>query len=157
DSDSSTVTAHDCSITVTKSNPDDVCTGGEVTYDYTITNNSDEFVWTGTLVDDQLGDVGGGTITLAPGETQSFSANANISGTVTNVVTGSGTFDDPDTTAASDTDTATVSSHDCSITITKTPSLTQVCNGDTVSYSYTVTNNSDVFDWTGDVVDDAGT
>jgi len=156
-SDSSSVTAHDCSITVTKSNPDDVCDGGQVTYDYTITNNSDQFTWTGTLVDDQLGDVGGGTITLAPQGTQSFSANANITGTVTNVVTGSGTFDDPDTSSASDTDTATVSSHDCSITITKTPSLTQVCNGDTVSYSYTVTNNSDVFDWTGDVVDDAGT
>ena len=157
DSDTATVSSHVCTITVTKSNPDDVCDGGEVTYDYSVTNNSTEFTWEGTLIDDQLGDVGGGTITLAPGETQNFSANANITGTVTNIVTADGTFDDPNATAASDSDTATVSSHVCTIDITKTPSATEVCNGDAVDYHYTVTNNSDTFDWTGDIVDDAGT
>ena len=151
-----TVTGHDCTITVTKSNPDDVCDGGEVTYDYTVTNNSDQFTWTGTLSDDQLGVIDG-SITLGPGASDSFSASANITGTVTNIATASGTFDDPDTTLAEDTATATVSSHLCDIDITKTPSDTEVCNGDAVNYHYTVTNNSDTFDWTGDIVDDAGT
>jgi uncharacterized repeat protein (TIGR01451 family) len=154
DTATATVTGHVCTITVTKSDPDDVCDGGEVTYDYSITNNSDEFTWTGTLIDDQLGDVGGGPITLLPGETQNFSANANITGSVTNIVTGDGTFDDQDSTSASDTATATVESHLCEISITKVPSDTEVCDGDTVSYTITVTNNSDTFTWTGDVVDD---
>ena len=161
-----TVTGHICTITVTKTPSDtDVCNGSTVDYDYRVTNNSDEFDWTGDVVDDSgTPGVPGDDVVLATGATIAAGAFADyenngvvITGTVTNIVLADGAFDDPDATAASDTDTATVTGHVCDIDITKTPSATQVCNGDLVDYDYLVTNNSTEFTWTGDVVDDAGT
>jgi len=152
DTATATVTGHDCTITVTKTpSATDVCNGSEVTYTYTVTNNS-FFTWSGSLVDDVNGTIDA-TITLAPGETQNFSAAGTVTGEVTNIATADGSFDDPDATAASDSATATVTGHDCTITVTKTPSATDVCNGSTVTYDYTVTNNS-FFSWTGSLTDD---
>ena len=156
DTATATVTAHDCSITVTKTNSGDVCDGGTVDYTITVKNNSDLYDWTGDVTDDKLGTLATG-VTIAAGDTATYTPSTTVTGTVTNIVTASGTFNDGSSTSASDTDTSTVSSHDCSITVTKTPSQTNVCNGDTVDYAYTVKNNSDEFDWTGDVVDDNGT
>jgi len=166
DTDTATVTGHTCTIEVTKTpSQTSVCNGSTVDYDYTVKNNSDQFDWTGDVVDDAgtPGDTSddvvlANDVTINAGDTAPYENNGvTITGTVTNIVTADGAFNDPDATAGTDTDTATVTGHDCTISITKTPSATEVCNGDTVSYSYVVTNNSDEFDWTGDVVDDMGT
>jgi hypothetical protein len=156
---SATVTGHDCTISLTKT-PDiaDVCNGSSttVTYTYTVTNNSDFFSVSGSIVDDQVASVPNfGPI--APGGSASVTATDTVSGTITNNATATGTFTDADSSTATATATATVTGHVCTISVTKTPSATNVCNGSTVDYDYTVTNNSDLFDWTGDVVDDAGT
>jgi len=107
------VTGHDCTITVTKT-PDqtDVCNGSTVTYTYVITNNSDQFTWTGSLSDDQLGTIATG-IVIGPGLTDTETASATINGPVHNIATADGAFDDPDATAASDTAEADVTSHAC--------------------------------------------
>ena len=164
DSATATVTAHDCSITVTKTNSGDVCDGGTVNYTITVKNNSDLYDWTGDVVDDNgtPGDTSddvtlASNVTILAGATATYTPSAAVTGSVTDTVTASGTFNDGSSSSASDSDSSSVSSHDCSITVTKTPSQTQVCNGDTVDYAYTVKNNSDEFDWTGDVVDDNGT
>ena len=49
---------------------------------------------------------------------------------------------------------ATVTTHACDISVTKTALTPAVCTGATASYSITVRNNSDAFTWTGSVSDD---
>src|SRR5262249_58575785 len=49
---------------------------------------------------------------------------------------------------------ATVTVTGGTMSLTKTPDKTSVCNGDTVTYTYVVTNNSDAFTWTGSLTDD---
>jgi uncharacterized repeat protein (TIGR01451 family) len=151
---SATVTPHDCTISLTKiPRQTDVCDGTDVTYDYALTNNSDEFTWTGDLTDDVLGDVALDT-SVGPGDTANFTATGTINGVVNNTATADGAFDDPASTTASTTADATVTGHDCSISLTKTPSVTEVCNGDSVDYTYVVTNNSDAYTWAGTLTDD---
>ena len=159
-----TVTAHDCTITVTKSADDDsVCTGGSTTYDFSITNNSTEFSWTGTFSDDVLGDIGTQPLTLAPGETATFNdvAGPALTDDTTNTVTGDGAFDDPDATAGFDQASDTVTVADCTITVTKSADDDSVCTGGSTTYDFSITNNSTEFSWTGtfsdDVLGDIGT
>src|SRR5262249_26299230 len=71
-----------------------------------------------------------------------------ITGSVTNKATASGAFSDPASTTASANAQATVVGHVCTISLTKTPDKTSVCNGTSVTYTYVVTNNSDAFTWT---------
>jgi hypothetical protein len=156
DSDSATVTAHDCTITITKSpSVGDVCTGSDtlVTYTITVTNNSDLFDWTGDVVDDVLGDVAL-DVTIEAGDSVTYYPTHTVNETTTNTVTATGAFDDVDASAATDSDSATVTAHDCTITITKSPRAESVCNGSTVTYDYSVTNNSDYFTWSGTLSDD---
>ena len=153
-SDPVTVTSHACDITVTKvPAASAVCDGASVTYTYTVTNNSDEFTWTGSLTDDILGLSATGPVTIAPGDTETFTADGAITGTVTNTVTADGVLDDPDATAVSESVDATVTGEDCSITVTKTAASSDVCDGASVTYTYAVTNNSDSFTWTGTLTD----
>jgi hypothetical protein len=57
------------------------------------------------------------------------------------------------------TATATVNGHTCSISLTKTPDITDVCNGagTEVTYTYVVKNTGDSFNASGSLVDDNGT
>ena len=163
DSATATVTGHVCTITITKTPSEtDVCNGSTVDYDYRVTNNSDEFDWTGDVVDDAgtpLDDTD--DVTLATGATIAAGGFADyeqngvvISGTVTNIVEASGAFDDPASTSASDTATATVTGHVCTISVTKSADADLICRGESTTYDFSVTNNSDEFTWTGDLVDD---
>ena len=164
DTDTATTEGHDCTISIDKTVDDDnVCAGDTVTYSYVVTNNSDEFTWTGDITDDNgtpgdpLDDftVASGVVVGPSSSSTTYTHDSVIgTGSVTNTATADGDFDDADTTNATDTDTATTEGHDCTISITKVPDLTDVCNGDTVGYTITVTNNSDEFTWTGDVEDD---
>jgi hypothetical protein len=97
-----------------------VCNGATVTYDYSITNNSDTFTWTGTFVDDVIGDIGGGAVVLAPNATSHFNdVPWVINGTVDNTVEGSGTFDDGSSSSASASASATVIGNICRIILQK--------------------------------------
>ena len=162
-----TVTGHDCTITIVKTaGTTDVCNGSDtlVTFTYDVTNNSDQFAATVDVWDDN-GTPGDTTddvlvkddLAVAAGATESFTYGFTVNGTRTNTAVATATFDDADATTDTDDDDATVTGHDCTISITKTPSQTEVCNGTTITYSYVVHNNSDFFTWTGDVTDDNGT
>jgi hypothetical protein len=149
-----TVTAFNCTITVTKTpRQTQVCNGSTVTYDYTVTNNSTQFTWSGTFVDNVLGNIGTQPVVLAPGASVNRSLNGVVTGEVNNTATATGTFNDVAATAAADSDSATVTGYVCNITVTKVPRQTRVCNGATVAYDYTVTNNSPQFTWSGTFVD----
>ena len=149
-----TVTSHACDITVTKvPAASAVCDGASVTYTYTVTNNSDEFTLDRQPHRRHPGPDRHGPRDLAPGATETFTADGAITGTVTNTVTADGVLDDPDATAVSESVDATVTGEDCTITVTKTAASSDVCDGASVTYSYTVTNNSDSFDWTGTLTD----
>jgi hypothetical protein len=75
---------------------------------------------------------------------------------VTNKATASGVFDDPASSVATADASATVTGHNCTISLTKTPDITEVCQGSetVVTYTYVVTNNSNFFTWTGTLTDD---
>ena len=152
---SATVTVGVCTITVTKFalNPD-VCVGGNANYSFAILNNSTAFSWTGSVTDDVLGTIAA-NLTLGPGKGATvFRSHVMPAGPpITNTVTAAGSFADPAATAASATAQATNAGHACGISVTKA-AASAVCNGTTASYTYTVTNNSDRFRWTGSVTDD---
>src|SRR5262249_49786639 len=151
-----TVNGHVCTISLTKTpSQTSVCKGKSVTYTYVVTNNSDGFAWTGKLTDDTITlPAGAASFTLAPNGSQTFTASAAITGSVTNHATASGAFNDPASTSASANAQATVTGHVCTISLTKTPDKTSVCNGTSVTYTYVVTNHSDAFTRTGSLTDD---
>lgn len=63
----------------------EISLGGNVQYQYKVTNPNLDTVDNVTISDDQLGEIASG-ITLAPGEMQTFVAPATLFGTTTNVV-----------------------------------------------------------------------
>ncbi len=149
---SATVTGVTCGLSITKTpSATDVCDGTTVTYTYTVTNTG-ALPLTVNLVDDQLGDIDGGAgVSLAPGASQTFTATADITGPVTNTVTATGSSPgSPDAIASTE---ATVTGHTCTISLVKTPSATETCDGSTVSYDITVRNDSDRYTWSGTVSD----
>ena len=164
-----TVTAVTCSISLTKTpNKTDVCTdaNNSVTYTYVITNNAGNgFTASGTIVDDNgtplntADDITVGTFTnlAAGGGQQTFTSTRTITANTTNIATASATFSGGG--SATTTATATVTAHSCAISLTKTPSTNQVCNGSntSVTYTYVVKNEGDFFPASGSLVDDNGT
>src|SRR5260221_668351 len=146
-----TVTGRDCKITITKTaGTANVCNnaGTQVTYTYVVTNGANSFFnVSGTVSDDVLGSVGSFG-PLAPGASSPpLTKVGTVNGTVTNTGTANGTFDDANKTTASATAQATVTGHDCKITITKTAGTANVCNnaGTQVTYTYVVTNGANSF------------
>jgi hypothetical protein len=152
-----TVKVHDCTISVTKeTSTPDICSGKTASYKIVVTNNSDKFSWTGSVIDDKLGTLDA-TLTLGPGASKTYTpVSAPLTADQTNIVTADGKFDDPASSSAKATAQATVKVHVCTISITKTPDKTEVCKGanEQVTYTYIVTNNSDKFSVSGSVTDD---
>src|SRR5439155_1611745 len=154
-----------CSISLSKTpNIGDVCNGAntQVTYSYVVRNTGDFFTASGGLVDDSGtpfntgDDITVGTWgPLLPGETQTLTAVRTVNATTTNA-TASGTSGTGNVSAQA---LATVTGHNCSISLTKTPNLTDVANGagTPVTYTYVVTNTGDFFSASGTLVDDNGT
>jgi uncharacterized repeat protein (TIGR01451 family) len=141
-------------ISVTKTaNPTSVPeTGGDVTFTYTVKNNSAEAVTISSLVDDRFGTLAGdadckvGT-TLAGGASASFEATFSVPagdypGSHVDVFTAAGVDDDGNTDTA--TDDATVSYTDVlpDISVTKTANPTSVPEtGGDVTFTYSIKNN----------------
>ncbi len=149
-----TVTGHTCTISITKvTSTPNICSGSTASYTIVVTNNSDFFSWTGSVIDDKLGTLDA-TLTLAHGASKTYNITSGaLTADQTNTVTADGKFNDPASTVAKVTAQASVTVHNCTISITKTPSKDTVCNGASVTYTIVVTNNSDAFAWTGSVID----
>ena len=90
-------------------------------------------------------------VTLAPGDTQTFTADGPITGTVTNTVTADGRPRRPRRHRGQrDRRRGDRHRRGLHITVTKTAAASDVCDGASVTYTYTVTNDSASFTWTGD-------
>jgi hypothetical protein len=81
--------------------------GGNVQYQYTVTNPNELPVDNVTVNDSELGEVASG-VTLAPGESQTFVATGTLLGTTTNVATVNGDILGDYCTEAEDSVTSTV-------------------------------------------------
>ena len=110
-----TVTGEDCSITVTKTAAgDDVCDGASVPTPSRSPTRATRFSWTGTITDDVLGPLTPDPVTIGPGESITLHPAGVIGGEVTNTVTATGAFGDPDSTSAdASSESVTVTSRVC--------------------------------------------
>ena len=137
--------------------------GGQmVTYTYQITNTGDTTLTAVTVEDDNgtPGDVGDDVIvctniTLDPGVADSCSRSVVLTHTVTNKATVTG--QDPLNNDVSDEDTTTVSVISPDIEVAVTPDQAMVYSGQTVTYTYQITNTGDTTLTDVAVVDDKGT
>ncbi|MEM9597822.1 MAG: GEVED domain-containing protein [Acidobacteriota bacterium] len=128
--------------------------GGSVTFTVTVTNTSvtSDPVTLESLSDDQAGDLNGqGTCAvpqvIAPGGSYScqftFAVNGNTGDMVTNIVTASGLDDEREPFTGSDSATVEITDVEPSITVTKTPSVTEVTEpGGPVDFTVRITNTS---------------
>jgi hypothetical protein len=138
------------SIKVVKTaNPTDAAPGDTVTYTYVVTNTGQVTLHDITLDDDKLGPITLDTTTLAPGESTTAHATHVVTqadadaGSIVNVATATGTSPLGDKVTDKDNATVTVTPvkpTGAVITIVKTPSVTNAKPGDTVVYTYVITN-----------------
>src|SRR5207245_10598211 len=82
-------------------------------------NTGDFFNVSGSVSDDKLGSIGSFG-PLAPGASARLTTRATLTGGQTNTGAATGTFDDSVPTTATATASATVTSHGCNISLTKT-------------------------------------
>ena len=138
--DTTTVTVIDPGINLTKTpSADKVLEGTNVTYTYVV-NNTGDTPLTVTVTDDQYGIVYGPTV-LAAGDSATATYTAQINANITNVATASGIDQlDGEVTAQA---SATVTTIDPGISLTKTPSADKVLEGTNVTYTYVVNNTGD--------------
>lgn len=141
----STVTTATCALDVAKSpNVPEVCSqNSAVTYTYTVTNTGTVALSNVNLVDDKLGDIDGGAgFALAVGAGQTFTASTTLvpvgalPEAVVNVVTATG---EALGATATDSATATVTIHKCSIDVTKN-CTDAVGEGNPITFDGVITN-----------------
>ena len=154
DDDEAFITVNDVpsSIEVVKTaNPTSVDEpGADVTFTFVVNNTSAvDSVDITSLTDSIYGDLNGQGNCLVP---QTIAAGANytcaitefVDSTETNVVTASGADDDGNPLSDTDDSTVTVNDVPSSIEVVKTANPTSVSVGDTVTYTFSVTNTSTV-------------
>jgi uncharacterized repeat protein (TIGR01451 family) len=124
--------------------------GGTIQYTYEVTNTGQEALDDITVSDDKLGPITMPATSLAPGESMTgtafYTTTEGDIGDLINIatVTGYSVIDDA---MVNDTDTETVIVSEIpvpSIYIDKVATPTSVYVGDTITYTYTVTNTGDV-------------
>jgi len=141
-SDTAEVRIVDPGISVAKSVDKPVVIAGEtVTYTYVITNTGDVPLQGITLDDDKLGHIGD-VASLAVGATTTLTKSTTLSVSTDNVATVVG-FDEWQH-RVTDSDEASVRVVRPSITIDKTANKAVILSGETVVYTYVITNNGDV-------------
>jgi uncharacterized repeat protein (TIGR01451 family) len=139
-------------ITLVKTVSDDkVLVDDTVTYTYNTTNNGDTTLSNVTLVDSELGTIFTGK-TLAAGEFNVTTVDVVITTDVTNTATAYGT--DQLGLEVNDTDTASVVVINPDIQLVKTVNATKIHSGDTVQYTFNVTNTGTTTLFNVTVVDD---
>ncbi len=137
-------------ILVTKTaTPTAASTGETITYTYRITNTG-SLALTVAAADDRLGPVSLGTSSLLPGASTSGVLSyivgiEDLPGPLTNTVTVTGTYTLFGGGIVRRTDTASVTlSSSPAITVTKTASAGSASVGETITYTYRITNTGDV-------------
>jgi hypothetical protein len=125
--------------------PTSAAVGDNITYTYTIVNNTDNITDNITLVDDKLGKIDLGTQpSLGASENITVTATYTVKeddlpGPLVNIATVSGT--DPDGNTITDNVSASVKlAFSASIKVIKTADKTAASPGENVTYTYTVTN-----------------
>jgi uncharacterized repeat protein (TIGR01451 family) len=141
--DDETVTGQQMpALTIVKSaTPAVILSGETVTYTYVVTNTGNVTLTDVTVTDDILGAIGS-IESLAPGGSVTFTVTTEVIGDVTNIGTAVG--EAPDETSVTDNDDAVVDVVNPQIEVTKTPATTEILVGETVIYTYVVTNVGDV-------------
>jgi uncharacterized repeat protein (TIGR01451 family) len=154
---------HQPGISVQKTCPEAASIGDTITYSITVTNTGNEAL-TGVVVVDELlgGALGSFPDTLAVGDsatrTFTYTVTADDPDPLTNTVTASGTGADSDQTVSDQAECSTDVVHPTIDLVKDGPALAHV--GDTITYTFTVTNPGDVdlFDVTlSDPICDPGT
>ena len=159
-SDSLTATLNDlalagvstCEVSITKNGPTSAAAGETVTYSFGISNDGITALALDSVVDDVLGDItadaiAGGCDSLRGGDSCSFSVDylvpaARAAGPLTNTVTA--TYEPPNRrTTATATDSHTAQVYRPAVTVTKTADTDPVNVGETVTYTYTITNSTE--------------
>lgn len=140
--DTATVDVIDPSMTLSKSAPSYAVIGDPVTYTYIVTNNGDDPLTGLTLADDKCSVNIGPQAALAPTQSRTFTCSQSLTQDTTNTATAEA-FDSKGAKLTA-TATATVDVIDPSITLVKTANEDKVVSGDTVVYTYQVTNDGDV-------------
>jgi uncharacterized repeat protein (TIGR01451 family)/LPXTG-motif cell wall-anchored protein len=151
--DQTTVTATDDAtvglgaLTVVKKADQGIATVGQtVTYTYTVTNTGSVALSGITVTDDKLGPITLAATTLAPGASTTGTATKTVTaadpagGPVVNVATATGTTPDGKTVTGKDDEKVDLAA----IAITKVPNVTSASVGDTITYTYTITNTGTV-------------
>jgi len=122
--------------------------GDIITYTYTVTNTGDVTLTGITVIDNVFGSITLGTTTLASGASTTGTAThtvveGDLPGPIVNNATATGT--PPIGSDVTDTDNETVSlTYYSCIDIEKTANVTTASIGQTITYTYTVTNCGDV-------------
>ena len=139
----------DPAIQVVKvANPLVILAGGQVVYQYEVTNPGDDPLANVVVSDDKcsplifVGGDGNNNGKLDPGETWQYRCTTNLSVDTTNTVTATG--DDTLGNPVSDTDQEVVNVVNPAIAIVKTANPVIILPGQTVVYTYVVTNLGDV-------------
>jgi uncharacterized repeat protein (TIGR01451 family) len=120
--------------------PTVVLSGETVTYAFRVTNSGDVLLTGIVIVDDHLGQVGL-PFDLAPGLSLTRTQTATITETVTNVATATGHH--PRGTVQ-DSDSATVMVIGPAIQLSKTAAPTTIISGETVTYTFYITNSGNI-------------
>lgn len=148
DTASVTVDVFAPAIEVVKTASDDVILSGTtVTYTYTITNTGNAPLSNVTLVDDKLGAITLGVTSLAPGASTTVTMASPIASDTINIATASGTYGEVESQffgTVTDTDDASVDVVAPALAVVKTAAPTAILAGETVVYTYVVTNTGDV-------------
>lgn len=141
-SDSATVTVISPQIQLRKTaDPTVVLSGETVTYSYRVTNSGDVTLAQITIQDDQLGQVGA-PFALAPGSTLTRTMAVPITSNTTNVATATGHHPAGGSVQASDTASVTVIGP--AIQLSKTVAPPVIVNGETVTYTFRITNSGNI-------------
>jgi len=122
--------------------------GETVTYQFAVVNTGNVTVNALTLTDDKLGEVTLDTASLAPGASATGTAThtiieADLPGPLTNIATARATDSQNKPVTATATATVTLT-YTSNMSVTKVPSSTTAAVGESVTYTYTVSNTGSI-------------
>jgi len=131
-------------LSITKSGPEYAHVGDEITYEFTVTNNGPDEAKNVVVTDTLLGDIYG-PVDLAAGASETFTVKHTVLVTdpdpLENTATVSSDTPDPDSTNNEASWSVDILHPD--IEVTKTADPTEAHAGETITYTYTVTNPGD--------------
>jgi uncharacterized repeat protein (TIGR01451 family) len=133
--------------------------GDGLQYTFNVTNTGDAILYNVTVVDDTFDFIANpviGPTTLAPGESNVALLNVTIGGqgTLTNIANATGTTQNGITVIGVDAATVTIIPYAPAIQVVKSVNATTIHSGETVQYSFNVTNTGDCTLHDVNVVDD---